>query len=151
MERGKKLMVRRKVRWIYEEVDTLTPGWVELKFSPSIAPYLLGMEKEFTRYSLRNAADFRSMYSWRLFEMMAQYRDTGLLTIGYDEFCSAMDSPQSCIKDAGQLRRRVIEPALKELQEKNGIAIEREAVKPAGRKITGYKFRFTPDSQGRLF
>ncbi len=151
VERGKKKPVRKKVRWIYEEVNPNTPGWVEIKFSPSVAPYLLGIEKAFTQYKLRHAADLRSMYSWRLLEMMAQFRDKGLLTITYDEFCQAMDAPQSCVKDAGQLRRRVIEPAVKELREKNGLTIDWEPTKPAGRKITGFVFRFDVDPQGRLF
>lgn len=151
IERGKKTAVRKKVRWIYEEAQTTTPGWVEIKFSPSIAPFLLGLEREFTKYKLRHAADLRSMYSWRLLEMMAQFRDKGLVVIKYDDFCEAMAAPESCIKDAGQLRRRVIEPAVKELREKNGLAIEWEATKPAGRKITGFRFKFEPDPQGRLF
>jgi len=151
IERGKKTKVRKSVRWIYEKVDTTTSGWIEIKFSPSIAPYLLGIENEFTKYKLRHAADLRSIYSWRLLEMMAQYRDTGLLVIRYDEFCEAMGAPASCIKDAGQLRRRIIDVAVKELQEKSGIAIEWEPTKPAGRKITGFKFSFKPDPQGRLF
>jgi len=149
--RGKKVPVRKSVRWIYEKADTTTAGWVEIKFSPSIAPYLLGLGKEFTQYQLRSAADLRSMYSWRLLEMIAQFRETGLLTIKYDDFCDAMDAPESCIKDAGQLRRRVIEPAVKELREKSGIAIEWEPTKPAGRKITGFRFKFEPDPQRRLF
>lgn len=151
MERGKKKAVRKKARWIYEEVNTTTPGWVEIKFSPSVAPYLLGLDRAFTQYKLKHAADLRSMYSWRLLEMMAQYRETGLLTIKYDDFCSAMSAPESCVKDAGQLRRRVIEPAVKELREKNGLSIEWEPTKPAGRKITGFVFRFEADPQGRLF
>jgi plasmid replication initiation protein len=150
-ERGKQKPVRKKARWIYEEVNTTTPGWVEIKFSPSVAPYLLGIAGAFTQYKLKHAADLRSMYSWRLLEMMAQFRKTGLVTISYDEFCEAMDAPASCVKDAGQLRRRVIEPAVKELTEKNGLAIEWEPLKPAGRKITGFVFKFAADPQGRLF
>jgi plasmid replication initiation protein len=151
IERGKKTTKHRVVRWIYEKVDTSTAGWVDIKFSPSIAPYLLGIEKEFTKYKLRHAADLRSIYSWRLLEMMAQYRDTGVVSIAYDEFCRAMGAPDSCVKDSGQLRRRVIEPAVKELVEKNGLAIEWEPVKPAGRKVTAFRFKFNPDPQGRLF
>ncbi|ASW04403.1 replication initiation protein [Paraburkholderia aromaticivorans] len=150
-ERGKKVPVRKVARWIYERADTSTSGWVELKFTPTIAPYLLGIERAYTTYKLKHAADLRSMYSWRLLEMMAQFRDTGLLVIGYDEFCEAMGAPASCIKDAGQLRRRVIDVAVKELQEKNGLKIEWEPTIPAGRKITGFKFTFQPDPQGRLF
>ncbi|WP_175896645.1 replication initiation protein [Burkholderia cepacia] len=151
IERGKKTMKHRAVRWIYEKVDTTTSGWVDIKFSPSIAPYLLGIESEFTKYKLRHAADLRSIYSWRLLEIMAQYRDTGFVTIAYDEFCQAVGAPDSCVKDSGQLRRRVIEPAVKELQEKNALAIEWEPITPAGRKVTGFRFKFKPDPQGRLF
>lgn len=151
IERGRKDTKRRAVRWIYEKCDTTTSGWVDLKFSPSIAPYLLGIEDEFTKYKLRHAADLRSMYSWRLLEIMAQYRDKGLVVITYDDFCEAMGAPESCVKDSGQLRRRVIEPAVKELHEKNDLSIEWEPVKPAGRKVTGFRFKFKPDPQGRLF
>ncbi|HGO6081587.1 TPA: replication initiation protein [Burkholderia cenocepacia] len=151
ISRGKKETKRRSVRWIYEKADTTTAGWVDLKFSPSIAPYLLGIESEFTKYKLRHAADLRSIYSWRLLEIIAQYRDTGFVAIPYDEFCQAMGAPDSCVKDSGQLRRRVIEPAVKELQEKNALAIEWEPVTPAGRKVTGFRFKFKPDPQGRLF
>ncbi|WP_232484070.1 replication initiation protein [Burkholderia gladioli] len=123
ISRGKKETKRRSVRWIYEKADTTTAGWVDLKFSPSIAPYLLGIESEFTKYKLRHAADLRSIYSWRLLEIIAQYRDTGVAAILYDEFCQAMGAPDSCVKDSGQLRRRVIEPAVKELQEKIALPL----------------------------
>lgn len=151
LERGKKRAVRRSIRWIYEKVDTTTSGWVELKFSPSIAPYLLGISEEFTKYKLKHAADLRSIYSWRLLEMLAQYRSTGKVTISYDDFCEAMSAPESCVKDSGQLRRRVIEPAVAELRDKNGVAIEWEPLKQAGRKVTAFRFQFKPDPQGRLF
>lgn len=151
VERGKKTIVHKEARWIYEKVDTATPGWVEIKFSPSVAPYLLGLEKSFTQYKLKHAADLRSMYSWRLLEMMAQFRDTGVLAIGYDDFCTAMDAPKSCLNDSGQLRRRVIEPAVKELQKKNNLKIDWQGTKPGGRKITGFVFKFEPDPQGNLF
>lgn len=151
IERRQKTTKRHSVRWIYETVDTTTSGWVDLKFSPSIAPYLLGIESEFTKYKLKLAADLRSIYSWRLLEIIAQYRDTGFVSIGYDDFCQAVGAPDSCVKDSGQLRRRVIEPAIKELREKNGLALEWEPIKPAGRKVTGFRFKFNPDPQGRLF
>ncbi|MDC6237012.1 replication initiation protein [Ralstonia solanacearum] len=152
VDRGKKKPIRKKARWLYEMAEpTSGPGWVQLVFSPSVAPYLLGLDQAFTQYKHRHASDLRSMYSWRLLEVMAQFRSTGLVTIKYDEFCEAMEAPASCVKDAGQLRRRVIEPAVKELREKNGLSIEWEATKPAGRKISGFVFKFQADPQGRLF
>ncbi|MGF6383811.1 plasmid replication initiation protein [Paraburkholderia atlantica] len=57
-------------------------------------------------------------------EMFAQYRDTGLVRISFDDFCHAMEAPPSCLKDFGQLRRRVIDPAVAELTGKDGLLIE---------------------------
>lgn len=57
-----------------------------------------------------------------------------------------MDAPESCCKDFGNLRKRVIEPAVKELLEKDGLLLEWEAIK-AGRKVTGLDFKFRTDPQ----
>jgi len=67
------------------------------------------------------------------------------------EFCDALDAPESCRKDFGQLRRRVIEPAVAELQAKNGVEVEWKGVKVGGRKVSGLEFTFKPSQQGNLF
>ena len=122
-----------------------------MRFHGKIAPFLLGLEREFTKYKLSSAANLRSMYSWRLLEMLAQFQKTGLVRIEYDEFCDALDAPDSCRKDFAQLRRRVIEPAVAELKAKNGVDVQWEGIKLGNRKITGLEFRFEPSKQGTLF
>ncbi|BCF98124.1 hypothetical protein PPGU19_026930 [Paraburkholderia sp. PGU19] len=77
--------------------------------------------------------------------MFAQYRDTGLVRIRFDEFCHAMEAPPSCLKDFGQLRRRVIDPAVAELTGKDGLLIEWKPTKSGGRKVTGLEFTFQPN------
>jgi plasmid replication initiation protein len=47
------------------------------------------------------------------------------------------------------LRRRILEPAIKELREKENLLIECEQ-KTRGRKVVGLVLRFTPDPQGSL-
>ena len=47
------------------------------------------------------------------------------------------------------MRRRVIEPALKELREKDNMEINLELVK-AGRKVTDLCFTFQPNPQRKL-
>jgi hypothetical protein len=37
---------------------------------------------------------------------------------------TAMDAPSSCRKDCGNLRIRIIEPAINELREKESLVIE---------------------------
>ena len=62
----------------------------------------------------------------------------------------AMDAPESYKKNFKDLRRWVIEPAVKELTEKDGWLIEWQPVK-AGRKVAAVKFVFRRDPQGALF
>lgn len=61
----------------------------------------------------------------------------------------AMNAPSSCRKDFGNLRMRIIEPAINELREKDILVIEWEADR-AGMKVIVLVFRFRPDPQGRL-
>lgn len=53
-----------------------------------------------------------------------------------------MDAPASLRADFGQMRRRVIEPAIKELRERNGMEIDLE-LKKYGRKVTDLVFKFS--------
>jgi hypothetical protein len=74
--RGEK---ERKYRWVSGNTYHHGEGWVGINFAPEVAPFLLGLRKEFTMYKLKHTAALRSVYSWRLMEMFAQYRDTGLV------------------------------------------------------------------------
>jgi plasmid replication initiation protein len=150
-ERGKLIDVPIEIPFTTQNDYPPGQGHVAVRFHGKIAPYLLGLEREFTKYKLSSAANLRSMYSWRLLEMLAQFQKTGLVRIGYDEFCDALDAPESCRKDFAQLRRRVIEPAVAELKAKNGVEVHWERTKPGGRKVTGLEFRFEPSKQGTLF
>jgi len=80
-----------------------------------------------------------------------QYKSTRLLRISVDDFCHAIEAPPSCEKDFGQLRRRVIQPAVDELIAKDSILVEWQATKHGGRKVTGLEFKFSPNPQSGLF
>jgi plasmid replication initiation protein len=60
-----------------------------------------------------------------------------------------MDAPESCKANFKDLRRRIIEPAVHELRQKDNLILEWEAQK-AGRKVIGLAFKFAPDPQGKL-
>lgn len=164
MDTGKKLMKRtarsientprgKKERiWVWVSGVTYHhgEGWVELGFSHEMTPHLVLLRKEFTSYKLKHASALRSMYSWRLLELLMQFKSTGLLRIPIDNFCHAMEAPESAQKNFGELRRRVIEPAVKELTLKDNMLIEWEGTKAGGRKITGLEFRFRANPQQKL-
>jgi plasmid replication initiation protein len=124
-------------------------GWVEIAFTPQIAPHLLGLRSKFVTHKLQQVSALRSIYSWRLFECLKSWGDKGVWSVEIDKFNHAMEAPESCKKDFGNLRLRVIDPALKELREKDNMLIDLE-LKKAGRKVTGLVFKFNPNPQGLL-
>lgn len=139
-----------KFRWVGGVTYHAGEGWVELHWWHEVVPHLYGLRSEFTSYKLKQAAAMRSTYSWRLFECLQSWKDKGRYSPSIEDFQRAMDAPPSCLKDFKALRVRVIEPAVKELAEKNGLVIEWD-VKRAGRKVIGLDFTFGVSPQPALF
>ncbi|HAS87482.1 MAG TPA: RepB family plasmid replication initiator protein, partial [Candidatus Competibacteraceae bacterium] len=82
-------------------------------------------------------------------ECLQSWKDKGRWSPSITEFHAAMDAPASCQANFKDLRIRIIEPAVKELREKDNLAVEWEP-KKAGRKVTGLMFKFKPEPQGKL-
>lgn len=122
---------------------------VDIRFHEKVAPHLLGLRKQFTTYKLKQASALRSVYSWRLFECLQSWKERGRWVVDVEEFQRCMEAPASCQNDFGQLKRRIIEPAVKELREKDNFEIEWVPVK-AGRKVSALCFTFRPNPQGAL-
>ena len=122
---------------------------IEIQFTGKIAPHLSALENHFTKYNLSRTTGFRSTYSWKLFELVMQFKRTGLLRMNIDEFCDSMDATAAHRKDFGAMRRRVIEPSIKEIREKDGLEISYTTTKK-GRRVTGLEFTFPPEQQKAL-
>ena len=137
------------VRWVSSARYSPGTGTVTLRFTPEIAPHLLEFKNQFTQYKLAQASALRSVYSWRLLELLSQYASTGWRQIELDEFHHAMETPEGYKANFKILRQRVVEPAVKELREKDDWLIEWTPIK-TGRKVTALRFEFKRDPQGRL-
>ena len=131
----------RECHWVgaveYHEGE----GTVELDFWHEIVPHLFGLGVHFTRYKLWQTSALRSTYSWRLFELLQSWLSEGSYETPIDDFCVAMDVPDSYRKNFKEIRTRVIEPAIKELTEKNNMTITWQP-RNAGRKVIGLIFKF---------
>lgn len=149
---GKKIGTRTTI-WVQGYDYFKDEGYVKFKFSEYVFPFLFELEREFTKYQLKQAAALRSIHSWRLLELFEQMRGNdknGWLSISIEEFWHAMEATESYKANFSLLRRKVIEPAVKELSEKDGWLIEWEARK-RGRKVVTLLFKFQRDPQGTLF
>lgn len=145
-----------EVNWLsaigYED----NQGYIQLEFNPKLFPHLCELQSQFTKYQLKQTAALRSVYSWRLLELIEQMKDnrtnTGWLSINLEAFLIAMDASSSYYKNFSLVRNKIIIPAVTELSEKDSWKIKWEAVK-TGRKVTQLKFKFErpAHNQGSLF
>jgi plasmid replication initiation protein len=137
-----------QMRWVGSVKYQDGEGWVELAWWHDLLPHLMGLKRQFTTYQLQQASALRSIYSWRLLELLMRFQSTGWAEYSIEDFKASMDAPAS-LSDFGQVKRRMIEPAVKELTEKDGWIIQWQPIK-AGRKVKAVRFNFMRDPQGRL-
>lgn len=138
-----------KIRWLGAYKYNDGEANVLLHFTPQVMPYLCELEDNFTKYQLSQACALRSVHSWRLLELFEQMNtnkeNNGWLSISLEDFHHAMESPDSYKTTFGLLRKYMIEPAVKELTEKDHWMIDWKPIKK-GRKVVRLEFWFRKES-----
>lgn len=137
-----------KYRWIITRA--YNDGVIGLEFHPRVLTHLPQLKNQFTLSFLNRAADFKLMYTWRLFELIIRFKKAGYLRVDLDEFKTTLDIPSAYDKDFGKIRQKVIHPAVSEIREKDGLNIQWQPVK-TGRKVTAIEFTFPVEQQHELF
>lgn len=138
-----------QMRWVGQVHYQKGEGWVELYWWPKLLPHLTGLKRQFTSYQLQQASALRSVYSWRLLELLTRFKSTGVAEYTIEDFCASMDATPKQAANFANIRRKIIEPAVRELQEKDGWLIQWQPIK-AGRKVKAVRFTFMRDPQARL-
>lgn len=138
-----------QMRWVGSVKYQKGEGWVELAWWPDLLRHLLGLKAQFTTYQLQQASALRSAYSWKLLELLTRFQSTGKAEYTIEDFCASMEATEKQAADFAKVRTKIIEPAVRELKDKDGWLIEWEPVK-AGRKVKALRFTFSRDPQGRL-
>lgn len=138
-----------KIRWLGAYKYNDGEANVLLHFTPQVMPYLCELEDNFTKYQLSQACALRSVHSWRLLELFEQMNtnkeNNGWLSISLEDFHHAMESPDSYKTTFGLLRKYMIEPAVKELTEKDHWMIDWKPIKK-GRKVVRLEFWFRKEN-----
>lgn len=124
-------------------------GRIEITFHPMIVPDLLGLSHDFTSYRLKQTTALRSIYAWRLFECLMSWKETGQWNVTVEKFNQVMETPKAYLKNFGQVKKSIIDRAIKELRAKNGMIIEYKLNK-AGTKVESIEFRFSWEAQKPL-
>lgn len=144
---GKPLAPTRvTMRWIGQAQYHEGEGWVEVHWWPAVVPHLTGLRKQFTQVQLEQASALRSAYSWKLLELLMRFKGTGWAEYDIEDFAEAMEATEKQRANFAAIRRRIIEPAVKELQEKDGWLIEWRPIL-GGRRVKAVHFSFERDPQ----
>ena len=137
----------KHIRWVSSALYAEGDGYVELNFSPEIAPHLLGLREQFTTYKLRHAAALDTVYAWRLFEVLKSWQSTGLYATSIENFWEVMEAPPSCRKDFKALRIRIIEPAVLSITSRASMLVAWTPIRSGARRVTALEFRFKANPQ----
>lgn len=136
----------KKMRWVDAVQYHDGQGWAVLSFTPHVTPHLTSLKGKFTEYRLGQVANLRSTYAVRLFEWCVQFVDTGWLQIGLEDLTQRLGVNYRLYND---IRRFVIEPAVKELKAKSNLEIGWAPIKE-GRSVKAIRFTFKEQDQGKL-
>lgn len=137
-----------KSRWVDKigYIDDL--GCVELVFASDVIPLITRLEARYTEYELKQVVGLQSEYAIRLYELVIQWRSirkTNLISLSeLREKLGLVDE----YKRIEAFKRRVLDLAVKQINEHTDITVEYEQHKQ-GRVITGFTFKFRIKAQAK--
>lgn len=126
-------------RWVDRIIYHDKQGKISLSFSAHLHPHLSQLIGKFTRYTLENVKHLKSPHSIRLYELLAQYKEEGSRFIGIDDLRVMFDLTEKYPQYA-DLRKWVIDPAIKEINETSNLFI---AYKPEKKARSVVRLWFT--------
>lgn len=118
----------QRIHWVSSSTYHTGEGWVELRFTAEVSPFLSQLkEGNQVIYQLQKAINLKSLYAWRLLELLMQWKDTQRLYIKLDDFRHALEVPETYRYT--DIRINCIEKPIEELRKKSGLDITWKAIK----------------------
>ena len=93
----------------------------------------------YTKYELKNIMQFKSTYSFRMYELLKQYENIRSRVINIEDLRLALDINKDQYPKYANLKQKVITIAINEINTNTDLYIEFKEIK-TGRKITSIKF-----------
>lgn len=112
-------------------------GSIEIELSKKLKPYLIDLKKNFTRYYLEYILKMNKKYSIRLYEITKSFQFKRAFNINLNELKEIIHC-QSYSKWY-DFKRNILEPSIKEINEKTDILIFYDVVKN-GRSVESLNF-----------
>ena len=123
-------------------------GSITVTFSTHIMPYLAQVREKFVLYNLKEIANFGSLYTTRLYELIQEFKDTGWLIKSVPQLRETFAVGKK-FKLYADFKKNTFAHAVKEINSQYEINLSFEEIKD-GRKVVAIRFEFKPSykSQG---
>ncbi len=134
-----------QIRIISSAVYIEGSGRIAIRINPEVRPYLFDLKKNFTKFGFYVAMILKSRYSKRIYEMLCQFKSTGIVRISLEDLkarlgLAATKSRREKYTGWPMFKKNVIETAKRELEEHGDIYFTYKAEK-VGRSVTDLEFR----------
>ncbi|MBU3201805.1 replication initiation protein (plasmid) [Clostridium estertheticum] len=126
----------------------LRKGILTLKIDEDMKDFYLKLNW-YTKYQLKNIMQFKSTYSFRLYELLKQYEGIGNRSITLDNLRVGLDIEKKQYPKYSNLKQKVINVALNEINTKTDIVFDYEEIK-TGRKVTSIKFNIKANKANNI-
>lgn len=115
---------------------------VVIFFSPQIVPYLVNLKANFTQYLRSDISSVSGAYTIRFYELICQYKTIGKREVSISDlrFMLNIGNKYPLFSD---FRRWVIEPSIKEINEKTPMQVSYEQ-KKKGKTVHSILLKFKP-------
>ena len=115
-------------------------GHIIVKFTDDIMPYLAQVKKKFVLYNLKEVANFGSLYTTRLYELIQEFKETGWLLKSVEQLRDIFAIGHK-FKTYNNFKQKTFAHACKEINDNYDIDLRFEEEKK-GRKVVAVKFFF---------
>lgn len=129
-------------------------GTLLVDFHPDLKPYLLQLQGYFTQYENKNIQQFKCVHSLRFYEFLKQKQNLGkgkefYIELTLDEIRSMFCFSDTEYKKSNDLKRFVIEPALKEIHKQTDLSITDTQFLKKGRSINSVYITAKPKTASK--
>lgn len=115
-------------------------GSITVEFTDRIMPYIAQVKEKFILYNLKEIANFGSLYTTRLYELLQEFKETGWMLKSIDQLRTVFAVGHK-FKMYGHFKKKILTHACEEINNNYDMGLRFEEIKE-GRKVVAVKFFF---------
>lgn len=134
-----------KTKWLSIAEYLSGYGIIKLRLSENLKPFLLQLKENYTEYKLSNILSFKSLFSFRFYELLKQFQTNKQRIIAVKELKKILGIENSTRLYA-DFKRRILEIAQKEINSQTDISFDFKEVKRS-RSVDQIEFIIKPKNK----